>query len=157
MRGISPGSHLPVEEFPIFKLIPQQWLPSYDRVEEGFDIPTRIWSESQRRVELRRSQGDKRESLLDELLSSEKELDPAFQGTMLANYMGAVMQAAAETSAISTKTNIMFLALHPEVQDKAQKEIDAVCGVERLPRFSDFKDMPYINCIVKETQRMRPA
>lgn len=157
MHAISPGSHLPADEFPIFKLIPKRFDPSYARAEEGYAIPTRIWTEAQRRVELRRSQGDKRESLLDELLSHEKELDSAFQGTMLANYMGAVMQAAAETSALSTKTNIMFLATHPEVQDKAQKELDAVCGVERLPCFSDFKDMPYINCIVKESQRIRPV
>jgi cytochrome P450 len=126
-------------------------------VQEGFDIPTRIWTEAQQRVELRRSQGDKRESLIDELLSTEKEIDLAFQGTMLANFLGTVMQAAAETSALSTKTNIMFLATHPAVQDKAQREIDAVCGVERLPRFSDFKDMPYINCIIKESQRIRPV
>lgn len=157
MRAISPGSYVPAEQFPIFKLIPQRWDPSYARAQEGFDIPTRIWTESQRRVELRRSQGDKRDSLIDDLLSAEKELDPAFQGTMLANYLGAVMQAAAETSALSTKTNIMFLATHPEVQDKAQREIDAVCGVERLPCFSDFKAMPYINCIVKESQRIRPV
>ena len=157
MVAISPSSHLPAEEFPIFKLIPRRWDPSYARAEIGHEVPTRIWSEALKRVQLRRSQGDKRESLLDELLSQEKEVDPSFQGTMLANYLGTVMQAAAETSAASTKTNIMFLATHPEVQEKAQKEIDAVCGVERLPCFSDFKDMPFINCIVKEGQRIRPV
>jgi cytochrome P450 len=157
MGAISHGGNLPSEEFPIFKLIPRAWDPSYTRAEEGFQTPTKIWTEAQRRVEQRRNQGDKRESLLDDLLSNEKELDAAFQGTMLANYMGTVMQAAAETSASSTKTNIMFLATHPWVQDKAQKEIDAVCGVDRLPCFSDFKDMPYINCIVKESQRIRPV
>jgi cytochrome P450 len=157
MRAISPGSYLPAEQFPIFKLIPRRWDPSHVRAQEGFDIPTGIWTEALQRVEHRRSLGDKRESLLDELLSLDKELDPSFQGTMLANYLGAVMQAGAETSASSTKTNIMFLATHPEVQDKAQKEIDAVCGVERLPSFADFKDMPYINCIIKESQRIRPV
>jgi cytochrome P450 len=157
MRAISPGSYLPAEQFPIFKLIPRRWDPSHVRAQEGFDIPTSIWTECQKRIELRRSQGDKRESLMDELLSTEKELDPAFQGTMLANYLGAVMQAGAETSASSTKTNILFLATHPAAQDKAQREIDAVCGMERLPSFSDFKDMPYINCIVKESQRIRPV
>lgn len=76
---------------------------------------------------------------------------------MLANYLGAVMQAGAETTASAIKTNIMFLATHPEVQEKAQREIDAVCGAERLPTFSDFKKMPYINCIIKESQRIRPV
>jgi cytochrome P450 len=157
MRAISPGSYLPAEQFPIFKLIPRRWDPSHVRAQEGFDIPTRIWIEAQQRVELRRSQGDKRESLIDELLSTEKEPNPAFQGTMLANFLGAVMQAGAETSAASIKTNIMFLATHSAMQDKAQREIDAVCGVERLPCFSDFKEMPYINCIIKESQRIRPV
>jgi cytochrome P450 len=157
MHAISPGSHLPVEQFPIFKLIPQRWNPSHVRAQEGFDIPTKIWTDALQRVELRRSQGDKRASLLDDLLSTEKELDPAFQGTRLANYLGAVMQAGAETSASATKTSIMFLATHPAVQDKAQREIDAVCGADRLPSFSDFKDMPYINSIVKESLRIRPV
>jgi cytochrome P450 len=95
---------------------------------------------------------------MDELLDDESiELDSAFQGTKLANFVGALMQAAAETSALTMRTSIIFLATHPWVQDKAQKELDALCGVDRVPTFTDFKDLPYINCIMKESLRIRPV
>jgi cytochrome P450 len=95
---------------------------------------------------------------MDELLDNESiRFDAAFQGTKLANFVGALMQAAAETSALTMRTSIMFLAAHPWVQDKAQRELDAVCGVDRVPNFSDFNDLPYINCILKEGLRIRPV
>jgi cytochrome P450 len=155
---LSPGTYLPTEQFPIFKWIPKQWLSSTTRAEEGFSIPTRIWKKAREHVEARRNQGDKRESLMDELLDDESiKLDPAFQGTKLANFVGALMQAAAETSALTMRTSIIFLATHPWVQDKAQKELDALCGVDRVPTFADFKDLPYLNCIMKEGLRIRPV
>lgn len=35
------------------------------------------------------------------------------------------------------------MTLHPEVQRKAQAEIDAVIGNDRLPNFEDREDLPY--------------
>lgn len=95
---------------------------------------------------------------MDELLDNDSaNLDPAFQGTKLANFVGALMQAAAETSSLTMRTSILFLAAHTWVQEKAQKELDQVCGTERMPNFADFKNLPYINCIMKEGLRIRPV
>lgn len=155
--ALSPGTYLPTEQFPILKWIPKLWLSSTTRAEDGFRIPTRIWTKARSLVEARRDQGTKRESLIDELLDDESiQHDAAFHGTKLANFLGALTEAAAETSALTMRTSIMFLATHPWVQDKAQKEVDVLCGVERMPGFADFKELPYINCIMKEGLRIRP-
>ena len=45
------------------------------------------------------------------------------------------------------------MALYPEVQKKAQAEIDAVIGPNRLPDFHDRPSLPYINAVVKESSR----
>ena len=45
------------------------------------------------------------------------------------------------------------MALYPEIQKKAQAEIDAVVGPHRLPDFEDRPSLPYINAIVKESMR----
>lgn len=45
------------------------------------------------------------------------------------------------------------MALHPECQTKAQEEIDAVVGTNRLPDFSDRHLLPYLECILQETSR----
>ena len=47
----------------------------------------------------------------------------------------------------------MAMALYPEVQRKAQAEIDAVVGPNRLPDFHDRPSLPYINAVVKESSR----
>ena len=45
------------------------------------------------------------------------------------------------------------MALYPEVQKKAQAEIDDVVGPNRLPNFRDRFSLPYINAVVKESSR----
>lgn len=45
------------------------------------------------------------------------------------------------------------MALHPEVVRKAQAEIDAVVGNDRLPTFSDREQLPYVNALAKEVLR----
>ena len=47
----------------------------------------------------------------------------------------------------------LAMALYPEVQKKAQAEIDAAVGPDRLPDFEDRHSLSYINAIVKETMR----
>lgn len=47
------------------------------------------------------------------------------------------------------------MANYPEVQKKAQKEIDAVVGTHRLPNFEDRKSLPYVEAVMKETFRWR--
>ena len=49
----------------------------------------------------------------------------------------------------------LFLAmtLYPEVQKKAQAEIDTVVGPDCLPDFDDRHSLSYVSAIVKETMR----
>lgn len=45
------------------------------------------------------------------------------------------------------------MAMFPEAQAKAQAEIDAVIGNDRLPDFSDYDFLPYIIATAKECMR----
>jgi cytochrome P450 len=49
----------------------------------------------------------------------------------------------------------LFLALviYPEVQRRAQAELDAVVGRDRLPTFDDRPRLPYIDAFCKELMR----
>jgi cytochrome P450 len=73
------------------------------------------------------------------------------------NLFGELLEAGADTTANSILTLILAFAKHPEVQRKAQAEIDRVCGANRAPLFSDFEKLPYINACVKEGMRWRPT
>ncbi|KAL4064159.1 cytochrome P450 [Scleroderma yunnanense] len=72
----------------------------------------------------------------------------------LVKWVGASMYAGGAGPTISS-ANAFFLAmtLFPEVQKKAQVEIDSVVGSDRLPAFSDRKSLPYVDALVKEVFR----
>ena len=48
------------------------------------------------------------------------------------------------------------MLLYPEVQRKAQAEIDQVIGNDRLPGYEDRQNLPYIDALVKEVLRWHP-
>ena len=46
---------------------------------------------------------------------------------------------------------------HPHVWKRAQAEIDAVVGTDRLPEFNDRPSLPYVDAIIREVLRWRPV
>lgn len=48
------------------------------------------------------------------------------------------------------------MVLHPDIQAKAQSEIDMFVGITRSVSDSDLPKLPYLQAIVKETLRMHP-
>lgn len=50
---------------------------------------------------------------------------------------------------------ILAMIAYPEVQKKAQEELDAVVGRDRMPTFADRDSLPYINACVREALRWR--
>ena len=51
----------------------------------------------------------------------------------------------------------LAMTLYPEAQRKAQAEIDAIIGRDRLPTFNDRDQLPYVNALCKEMLRWMPA
>jgi cytochrome P450 len=49
------------------------------------------------------------------------------------------------------------LVVHPEVMQRAQKEIDAIVGLDRLVQESDIPKLSLLQAIVKETYRLHPT
>lgn len=50
-----------------------------------------------------------------------------------------------------------MMSLNPAVQERAQEQIDAVVGNERLPTVDDRPLLPYIDAIFRETLRYSPV
>lgn len=42
------------------------------------------------------------------------------------------------------------MVMHPEIQKKAQEEMERVVGGDRFPEFSDQQAMPYLTAVCKE-------
>lgn len=50
----------------------------------------------------------------------------------------------------------MAMAIHPEIQRKAQAELAIQVGPRRLPDYEDFDNLVYLQAIVMEAMRWRP-
>ncbi|CAG8888273.1 unnamed protein product [Penicillium egyptiacum] len=49
------------------------------------------------------------------------------------------------------------MGMYPDVQQKAQEEINRVIGSNRLPQFEDRQRPPYVDAVVKEVLRWHPV
>ncbi|KAN0109867.1 cytochrome P450 [Russula decolorans] len=66
---------------------------------------------------------------------------------------GSMYHAGSETTASAMTSLFLALVLCPQVQRRAQAELDAVVGRDRLPTFDDRQRLPYIEAFCKELMR----
>jgi cytochrome P450 len=156
--AMEPGANPPVDEFKFLQWVPASLTSWKRRAIEAGTVMDRVWGEARRRVDQRRSKGERRNCIIDSLLDEyDKKGGMPFTKHGFDNLMGELIEGGADTTAAQLLTLILAFGLYPEVQKRARKEIDAVCGTERAPLWSDFDQLPYINCIVKEGMRWRPV
>lgn len=71
--------------------------------------------------------------------------------------VGLIFMAGTDTVSITLESFTLAALLNPDVQQKAQAELDLVVGGYRLPVFSDKANLPYINALILEVLRWRPV
>ncbi|XP_057961819.1 cytochrome P450 78A5-like [Malania oleifera] len=91
---------------------------------------------------------------VDVLLDLEEE-DNLSDSDMIAVLWEMIFRGT-DTVAILLEWILARMVLHPEIQSKAQSEIDAVVGNYRPVSDSDIPSLPYLQNIVKETLRLHP-
>ncbi|KAI3616408.1 cytochrome p450 [Moniliophthora roreri] len=166
-KAAHPGAFL-VDIFPTLKHIPA-WFPL-----AGFQRKAQHWRKSV--MEMRNApfdsvkaslkQGTASPSFVSNLLSDldlkskEKAVDSeviAKETETIRNCAGLAYAAGAESTVSSLSSFMLAMILHPEVQDKAQAELDFVVGPGRLPDFTDRGSLPYIDALVLEVLRWNPV
>ncbi|KAJ6598116.1 cytochrome P450 [Mycena vulgaris] len=79
------------------------------------------------------------------------------QEKVLKEVTAMAYSAAADTTASALTTFFLAMAINPEVQRKAQNEIDTVIGLSRLPGFEDRRSLPYVEALLREVLRWMPV
>ncbi|KAH7922734.1 cytochrome P450 [Leucogyrophana mollusca] len=158
-KAAAPGAFL-VDIFPSLKHVPD-WMPgaSFKRkaaawkkaVLEMRDLPFQA-------VQTALSQGKASPCFVSHLLSDlDTKVDVTDQVDTIRGCAGLAYAAGAESEVSSLSSFFLAMVLHPDVQAKAQAELDSVIGPGRLPDFNDRATLPYINAIVKEVLRWNPV
>lgn len=83
--------------------------------------------------------------------NADPEMEKLNKITAASMYLGG-----ADTTVSSLQTFFLAMMLFPDVQKKAQEELDRVVS-GRLPTSADRDNLPYIRALVTETHRWHPV
>ncbi|KAI8996325.1 O-methylsterigmatocystin oxidoreductase [Trametes punicea] len=115
-------------------LLDGPWIAAKNAIARGEAKPSILTGLLERVSQLQGSEAESEELIVKEITSS-------------------IYGAGTDTGAATLYSFFCAMLIHPEVQKRAQAELDAVIGPDRLPEYADRDSLPYINAVVKETLR----
>ncbi|KAG1756031.1 cytochrome P450 [Suillus lakei] len=151
-QATAPGAFM-VDIIPFLAKIPE-WFPG-----AGFKRIAREWRETleetvsapHKFVKDQMAAGIAPKSFTSDLLGSDTltaEEEHVVKWSALTLYTGG-----ADTTVSAIYSLFLAMTLFPDVQKKAQAEIDAIVGLDRLPSFADRDSLPYTEALAKEVLR----
>ncbi|KAG8215888.1 cytochrome P450 [Butyriboletus roseoflavus] len=162
LRVVTPELSVLNTVFPFMKALPV-WFPGMGfkskaakcryLVSEALNAP---YAWVKRRVE----EGDPTPSMVADAitryrLDDDSEYPELVQATK--DSAGTLYAASVETTNSILVVFVYLMMNHPEVQQRAQSEIDRVVGQQRLPDFEDRPSLPYVDAVLRETMRWHPV
>ncbi|OOQ83920.1 O-methylsterigmatocystin oxidoreductase [Penicillium brasilianum] len=158
-KAATPGAWM-VDIIPALKYIPA-WFPG-----AGFKRVAQSWREQligiadrpYAFVKAQMESGKHKPSYLSNIFSTQGVPEPGSEKETIAKWTAASLYTGgADTTVSSIACFFLAMAMYPEVQRKAQDEIERVLGLGRLPKMADRAHLPYVNAIVKEVLRWHPV
>lgn len=155
---LTPGKYL-IESFPALRFVPE-WFPG-----AGFKRVAKHAREQLSRIEqvplnwarANIATGDYVESFISEYLYPESGELPSEEEQDIIKWSSAVLYAGGADTTVSIMTTFfLIMALYPEVQKRAQAEIEQVTA-GRLPTLDNYDSLPYVIALVKEIMRWGPS
>ncbi|KAM9770679.1 cytochrome P450 2U1 [Menidia menidia] len=83
-----------------------------------------------------------------------EEQEGGFTEDYLFYIIGDLFIAGTDTTTNSVLWVLLYMVLHPDVQDKVQAEIDQVVGRHQVPSMTDKGHLPFTEATIMEVQRL---
>lgn len=130
------------------------WIPSAKMYHDAIELKTYVENVNMKLYQTVKNdlaQGIARKSFVAVHLD---ELELAPEKNDLIKWSGySMFTAGFATTTETINTFIYAMMAYPEVQTRAQAEIDAIIGHERLPGIADIEKLPFTNALLKEVIR----
>ncbi|RDX45259.1 cytochrome P450 [Lentinus brumalis] len=141
------------DKYQIFDILPfLSWAPTWapgvgQKLKYGEQWKKQLHSTAATTVKIMQESKDEgRMSVMSNVYSAEDKDD---RSSMIAVTMNAGGMLATESA---TLTFLLAMARFPEIQKRAQAEVDAVCG-DRLPTLADRPNLPFVDAVLSEVLR----
>ncbi|KAK1808405.1 hypothetical protein LTR12_017238 [Friedmanniomyces endolithicus] len=161
-KVLETGATPPVDIYPFLHWLPQSVFSNWvDRAKHVKREMNGLYSDFLRDLRARRTKVGSRGTFMDKVLDqaeSEKRMDGLSYSNHELWFMGGTLtEGGSDTSASIILAFVQAMVAYPEVQKKAQAQIDSVVGGDRSPNWKDYDSLPYVAQCVKEAMRWRPV
>ncbi|XP_078496972.1 cytochrome P450 2D15-like isoform X3 [Lissotriton helveticus] len=93
------------------------------------------------------------DAFLEEMEKVKGDPQSSFSELNLLVTVSDIFLAGTETTSTTLRHGLLYMMLYPDIQRRAQEEIDQVIGREGKPTMDDRANMPYVNAVIHEIQR----
>ncbi|KAH9834581.1 cytochrome P450 monooxygenase [Rhodofomes roseus] len=142
--------------FPLLKHVPT-WLPGAGFKRKALHARKLVQAAHNIPFDMVRkavASGDARPSFTAALIEEAEKADRLDQDENDIRFAAGILYAAgSDTTKTMLQTFFLAMVLHPDVFKKVQEEVDHVVGNVRLPSLEDRPNLPYVDCVLKETYR----
>lgn len=145
-----------LDYFPLLRRLPEVFLPMAMKARSLHKVEKELYSGHWLQAKRGLKDGTAQPSFsVDMARSQEKE---GFSDPLAAYTTGTLLEAGSGTTSDTLYAFVQAMILFPDVQRKAQMEIDSVTGgAKRLPVMEDYAKLSYIRGCIKESLRWMPT
>lgn len=163
-KVMETGATPPVDIYPFLHWLPQStFLNWVDRATNVKREMNRLYADFLSDIRMRRQkEGVGRGVFMDKVLDqadgeAKKQPGLTYSDHEMWFMGGTLTEGGSDTSASIILAFVQAMVAYPEIQKQAQAQSDAVVGVDRSPKWSDYANLPYVAQCVKEAMRWRPV
>ncbi|KAM7182996.1 putative cytochrome P450 E-class, group I [Rhypophila sp. PSN 637] len=144
-----------VDFFPILRYLPDFLLPVRRKAQALHKAEKELYLSHWLKAKEQTLNGNIKRCFSEELVTAQKA--EGFSDDQASYITGTLLEAGSDTTSSTLYAFVQAMLLYPDIQRKAQAEIDRVVGEDRLPNMDDEHDLQYVRAIVKETLRWMPT
>ncbi|KAI9853618.1 MAG: hypothetical protein M1830_006647, partial [Pleopsidium flavum] len=149
------GTAALIDFFPILRKLPDSILPTQAKAKALHQREKRLYRSHWLKAKNSIKDGSARPCFC--INAAQVQEQEGFSDDQAAYISGTVLEAGSDTTSNTLYAFIQAMVVFPEVQKRAQEEIDYVVGHDRLPTMDDEPNLPYIRACVKEALRWMPT
>jgi cytochrome P450 len=149
------GTAALIDFFPVLRWLPDFLLPAQKRAKGLFAVEKKLYTGHWLNAKNCIKEGTPRPCFcVDMARQQDKE---GFNDDQAGYISGTLLEAGSDTTSSTLHAFIQTMLCFPDVQKKAQEEIDRVVGKDRLLTMDDEPNLQYIRGCIKETLRWMPT
>lgn len=156
----------PLGLFPWLKNVPDfltPWRGWRERASALKEKQSGLYHELVSETKARAKAGKGQDSFLARIIENQEAAEASGRGKDMytrleLDYIGGfLMEAGADTTAMTFETFLLAMVAHPEIQKEAQEEVDAIFGPSEMPHMCEGKQLPFLKACFLEVSPPIPS